>query len=126
MFAELYTAEAIAAVLQEWYKTMGDLPLILRQAAQMGLFSSAALVRFLSMDVRPSMTRFVTRTLPPSVSHMVVGSGVFLSLLMGASGVSGGRAAGKESGGGSNAPSVESSCWGAVVSSCQLASVLGC
>lgn len=46
---------------------MGDLPLILRQAAQMGLFSSAALVRFLSMDVRPSMTRFVTRTLPPSV-----------------------------------------------------------
>lgn len=73
VFAELYTAEAIAAVLQEWYKTMADLPLILRQAAQMGLFSSAALVRFLSMDVRPSMTRFVTRTLPPSVSREVVG-----------------------------------------------------
>lgn len=73
VFAELYTAEAIAAVLQEWYKTMGDLPLILRQAAQMGMFSSAALVRFLSMDVRPSMTRFVTRTLPPAVSRQVVG-----------------------------------------------------
>lgn len=73
VFAELYTAEAIAAVLQEWYKTMADLPLILRQAAQMGLFSSAALVRFLSMDVRPSMTRFVTRTLPPTVSREVVG-----------------------------------------------------
>lgn len=56
---------------QEWYKTMGDLPLILRQAAQMGLFSSAALVRFMSMDVRPSVTRFVTRTLPPAASRQV-------------------------------------------------------
>lgn len=73
VFAELYTAEAIAAVLQEWYKTMADLPLILRQAAQMGLFSSAALVRFLSMDVRPNMTRLVTRSLPPAVSREVVG-----------------------------------------------------
>lgn len=48
---------------------MGDMPLILRQAAQMGLFSSAALVRFLSMDVRPNVTRFITRSLPPSVSR---------------------------------------------------------
>lgn len=47
---------------------MGDMPLILRQAAQMGLFSSAALVRFLSMDVRPNVTRFITRSLPPAVS----------------------------------------------------------
>lgn len=73
VFAELYDAKAIAAVLQEWYRTMGDLPLILRQAAQMGLFSSAALVRFMSMDVRPNVTRFVTRSLPPSVSREVVG-----------------------------------------------------
>ncbi|KAL4522097.1 hypothetical protein Ndes2437B_g07848 [Nannochloris sp. 'desiccata'] len=50
VFGELYDAKAINAVLQEWYKTMADLPLILRQAAQMGLFSSAALVRFMSMD----------------------------------------------------------------------------
>ena len=55
-------------MLQEWYKTMADMPLILRQAAQMGLFSSAALVRFLAMDVRPNVTRFVTRSLPSSVS----------------------------------------------------------
>lgn len=58
-----------APATQEWYKTMGDMPLILRQAAQMGLFSSAALVRFLSMDVRPNVTRFITRSLPPSVSR---------------------------------------------------------
>lgn len=47
---------------------MADMPAILRQAAQMGLFSSAALVRFLAMDVRPNVTRLVTRSLPPSVS----------------------------------------------------------
>jgi len=73
VFGELYDAKAIAAVLQEWYRTMGDLPMILRQAAQMGLFSSAALVRFMSMDVRPNVTRFVTRALPPEVSREVVG-----------------------------------------------------
>jgi len=73
VFQELYDAKAIAAVLQEWYKTMADLPLILRQAAQMGLFSSAALVRFMAMDVRPNVTRFVTRSLPPAVSREVVG-----------------------------------------------------
>jgi hypothetical protein len=73
VFKELYDAKAIQAVLQEWYKTMGDMPLILRQAAQMGLFSSAALVRFLSMDVRPNVTRFITRSLPPSMSREVVG-----------------------------------------------------
>lgn len=73
VFQELYDAKAIAAVLQEWYKTMGDLPGIIRQAAEMGLFSSAALVRFMSMDVRPNVTRMVTRSLPASVSREVVG-----------------------------------------------------
>ncbi|KAI8113237.1 hypothetical protein M9435_003241 [Picochlorum sp. BPE23] len=73
VFQELYEAKAIAAVLQEWYRTMGDLPLIIRQAAEMGMFSSAALVRFMSMDVRPNVTRMVTRSLPPDVSRNVVG-----------------------------------------------------
>ena len=73
VFGELYDAKAIAAVLAEWCTTMADLPLILRQAAQMGLFSSAALVRFMSMDVRPNVTRFVTRSLPAPVSREVVG-----------------------------------------------------
>lgn len=68
VFKELYDTQAIQAVLQEWYKTMADMPAILRQAATMGLFSSAALVRFLAMDVRPNVTRLVTRSLPPAVS----------------------------------------------------------
>jgi hypothetical protein len=73
VFAELYDPKAINAVLQEWYRTMGDLPGIIRMAAEMGMFSSAALVRFMSMDVRPNVTRMVTRSLPPSVSRNVVG-----------------------------------------------------
>ena len=65
---QLYTKEAIDAVLQEWFRTVTDLPAIIRQSVQMGLFSSAQLVRFLSMDVRPNVTRAVTRTMPPAVS----------------------------------------------------------
>ncbi len=49
-------------------RTVADLPAILRQAVTMGLFSSAQLVRFFAMDVRPNVTRTVTRNLPPSVS----------------------------------------------------------
>lgn len=73
VIGQLYTPEAINAVLQEWFRTIGDLPAIIRQSVQLGLFSSAQLVRFLSMDVRPNVTRAVTRTLPPSVSRGVVG-----------------------------------------------------
>lgn len=65
---QLYTKEAIDAVLQEWFRTVADLPAIIRQSVSMGLFSSAQLVRFLSMDVRPNVTRAVTRTMPPAVS----------------------------------------------------------
>ena len=64
---QLYTKEAIDAVLQEWFRTVADLPSIIRQSVSMGLFSSAQLVRFLSMDVRPNVTRAVTRTMPPAV-----------------------------------------------------------
>lgn len=65
---ELYDRLTIAAVLQEWYKTIADLPLFIRRAVEMGLFSSAQLVRFLSMDVRPNLTRSVSRALPSEVS----------------------------------------------------------
>lgn len=68
---QLYTKEAIDAVLQEWFRTVGDLPAIIRRSVQMGLFSSAELVRFLSMDVRPNVTRAVTRTLPTGVSFLL-------------------------------------------------------
>jgi hypothetical protein len=66
---ELYDKLSIAAVLQEWYRTVAELPLIIRRAVEMGLFSSAQLVRFLSMDCRPGATRTVSRFLPPTVSR---------------------------------------------------------
>ena len=67
---QLYTPEAINAVLQEWFRTLATLPAIIRQSVELGLFSSAQLVRFLSMDVRPGMTRAFTRSLPPAVSSL--------------------------------------------------------
>lgn len=66
---EQYDKFSIGAVFAEWMKTVADLPLILRRAVEMGLFSSAQLVRFFSMDVRPNITRAVSRNMPPSVSN---------------------------------------------------------
>jgi hypothetical protein len=70
---ELFDRAALSAVLQEWHKTIADLPLILRRAAEMGLFSSAQLVRFLAMDVRPGAARAVSRALPPAAAREFVG-----------------------------------------------------
>jgi hypothetical protein len=70
---ENYAKEAIAAVLSEWLRTPETLPAILRQAVQMGLFSSQQLVRFCAMDNRPTVTRTVQRSLPTSVSRGLVG-----------------------------------------------------
>jgi hypothetical protein len=64
---QLYDRRSINAVLQEWFRTLESLPAILRGSVEMGLFSSAQLVRFLSMDVRPTFARTVTRRLPPQV-----------------------------------------------------------
>lgn len=69
---ELYDRLTLQAVLQEWYKTIAELPLFIRRAVEMGLFSSAQLVRFLSMDVRPNVTRTVSRTLPSEVRGALV------------------------------------------------------
>lgn len=71
---ELYDKLTLNAVLQEWYKTIADLPLFIRRAVEMGLFSSAQLVRFLSMDVRPNVTRSVSRALPSEVGCSTVPS----------------------------------------------------
>ena len=71
--AQLYDEASINAVLSEWFRTAADLPGILRQSVAMGLFSSAQLVTFLQMDVRPSAARALTRVLPPRVSRDVVG-----------------------------------------------------
>ena len=64
---QLYDRRSINAVLQEWFRTLESLPAILRGSVEMGLFSSAQLVRFLSMDVRPGVARAVMRSLPPQV-----------------------------------------------------------
>lgn len=73
VLAENYSRMAIDAVLSEWMRTVGSLPLILRQAVEMGLFSSAQLVRFCAMDNRPNVTRTVSRLLPASFSRGLVG-----------------------------------------------------
>ena len=65
---ELYDEASLKAVLGEWFRTFQDLPLMIRQSVELGLFSSAQLVRFLSMDVRPGLTRKVTRVLSPQVN----------------------------------------------------------
>jgi len=70
---EQYDRISIGVVLQEWYKTIADLPLFIRRAVEMGLFSSAQLVRFLSMDVRPNVARTVSRTLPSEWARGFVG-----------------------------------------------------
>ena len=71
---ESYDKLSIAAVFAEWMRTVSDLPLIIRRAVEMGLFSSAQLVRFFSLDVRPSMARAVSRNLPPTVSLIEYGN----------------------------------------------------
>ncbi len=67
---ESYDKLSIAAVFAEWMRTVADLPLIIRRAVEMGLFSSAQLVRFFSLDMRPSVARAVSRGLPPTVRIM--------------------------------------------------------
>lgn len=73
VLAENYSRVAIEAVLSEWMRTVSSLPLILRQAVEMGLFSSAQLVRFCAMDNRPNVTRTVSRLLPAQISRGLVG-----------------------------------------------------
>lgn len=66
---ELFDRKFVDAVLQEWFRTMMDLPAGFRQAYEMGLVSSAEMVRFLSMNARPTTARFISRSLPQSVSR---------------------------------------------------------
>ncbi|KAG2496868.1 hypothetical protein HYH03_005269 [Edaphochlamys debaryana] len=73
LIPESYDKLSIGAVFAEWMRTVAELPLILRRAVEMGLFSSAQLVRFFSMDVRPNITRHVSRSLPPAWARDFVG-----------------------------------------------------
>ncbi|XP_077220082.1 plant/protein, putative (DUF3411) [Tasmannia lanceolata] len=70
---ELFDRKFVDAVLQEWYKTMMDLPAGLRQAYEMGLVSSAQMVRFLSINARPTTARFISRALPQAISRAFIG-----------------------------------------------------
>ena len=61
---EIYERDAINAVLSEWFKTLTSVPAAIRMAIEMGIVSSSQLVRFLSVDVRPSVVRAVSRSTP--------------------------------------------------------------
>eukprot|EP00252_Welwitschia_mirabilis_P022413 TRINITY_DN605_c0_g1_i1.p1 TRINITY_DN605_c0_g1~~TRINITY_DN605_c0_g1_i1.p1 ORF type:complete len:523 (-),score=100.29 TRINITY_DN605_c0_g1_i1:379-1947(-) len=70
---EIFDRKIVEAVLQEWYKTITDLPAGLLQACEMGLVSSAQMVRYLSINARPTFARTVSRALPESVSREFLG-----------------------------------------------------
>jgi len=70
---EMYERDAINAVMQEWFKTLTTLPAAIRMAIEMGIVSSSQLVRFMSVDVRPSVVRLVSRSTPTAVSRAFIG-----------------------------------------------------
>ncbi|KFK27747.1 hypothetical protein AALP_AA8G423900 [Arabis alpina] len=71
--AELFDRKFVDAVLNEWQKTMLDLPAGLRQAYEMGLVSSAQMCRFLAINARPTTTRLISRALPQGLSRAFIG-----------------------------------------------------
>jgi hypothetical protein len=71
--AEIFDRKFVDAVLNEWQKTMMDLPAGLRQAYEMGLVSSAQMVKFLAINARPTTTRMISRALPQGLSRAFVG-----------------------------------------------------
>ncbi|KAF3435165.1 hypothetical protein FNV43_RR22252 [Rhamnella rubrinervis] len=70
---ELFDRKFVDAVLNEWQKTIMDLPAGFRQAYEMGLVSSAQMVKFLAINARPTTTRFISRSLPQGVSRAFIG-----------------------------------------------------
>uniref|UniRef100_A0A0D6R078 Uncharacterized protein n=1 Tax=Araucaria cunninghamii TaxID=56994 RepID=A0A0D6R078_ARACU len=70
---EIFDREIVEAVLREWHKTMSDLPAGLLQACEMGLISTAQMVRYLSINARPTVSRFISRAMPQAVSRAFIG-----------------------------------------------------
>ncbi|KAA8536529.1 hypothetical protein F0562_029007 [Nyssa sinensis] len=70
---ELFDRKFVDAVLNEWQRTVMDLPAGLRQAYEMGLVSSAQMVKFLAINARPTTTRFISRSLPQGISRAFIG-----------------------------------------------------
>ncbi|XP_047334264.1 protein RETICULATA-RELATED 1, chloroplastic [Impatiens glandulifera] len=73
LFQELFDRKFVDAVLNEWQKTIMDLPAGLRQAYEMGLLSSAQMVKFLAINARPTTARMISRSLPEGLSRAFVG-----------------------------------------------------
>ncbi|KAL3843705.1 hypothetical protein ACJIZ3_001108 [Penstemon smallii] len=73
IMAELFDRKFVDAVLNEWQKTMMDLPAGLRQAYEMGLLSSAQMVKFLALNARPTTARLISRSLPQGLSRAFIG-----------------------------------------------------
>ncbi|XP_022927672.1 protein RETICULATA-RELATED 1, chloroplastic [Cucurbita moschata] len=73
LLEELFDRKFVDAVLNEWQKTIMDLPAGFRQAYEMGLVSSAQMVKFLAINARPTTTRFISRTLPQGISRSFIG-----------------------------------------------------
>ncbi|KAM7252419.1 hypothetical protein ACFE04_024302 [Oxalis oulophora] len=70
---ELFDRKFVDAVLNEWKKTMMDLPAGIRQAYEMGLVSSAQMVKFLAINARPTTVRYISRGLPEGISRAFIG-----------------------------------------------------
>ncbi|KAL3691714.1 hypothetical protein R1sor_005365 [Riccia sorocarpa] len=70
---EVFDRKIVQAVLEEWCVTMYRLPAGIRQAVEMGLISTAQVVRFLSFNARPTLTRAISRAVPGEVSRAFVG-----------------------------------------------------
>ncbi|KAJ7968085.1 protein RETICULATA-RELATED 1, chloroplastic-like [Quillaja saponaria] len=70
---ELFDRKFVDAVLNEWQRTIMDLPAGFRQAYEMGLVSSAQMVKFLAINARPTTTRFISRSLPQGISRAFIG-----------------------------------------------------
>ncbi|PIN20055.1 hypothetical protein CDL12_07253 [Handroanthus impetiginosus] len=73
VLSELFDRKFVDAVLNEWQKTMMDLPAGFRQAYEMGLVSSAQMVKFLAINARPTTERFISRSLPEGLSRAFIG-----------------------------------------------------
>ncbi|KAI3909362.1 hypothetical protein MKW98_007886, partial [Papaver atlanticum] len=70
---ELFGRKFLDSVLNEWHKTVMDLPAGIRQGYEMGWLSSAQIVKYLATHARPTTIRVVSRTLPEGMSRAFIG-----------------------------------------------------
>ncbi|XP_074274997.1 protein RETICULATA-RELATED 5, chloroplastic-like [Silene latifolia] len=73
IFQELFDRKFVDAVMNEWQKTIMDLPEGFRQAYEMGLVSSAQMVKLLAIHARPTTVRAIARGLPQGISRAFIG-----------------------------------------------------